>query len=155
MVLGPVLPETRLVLDTDVVNDWRYQKPHVRRAIRDYLARFKQPPRVTAITIFEVFYGFEGGATTERTQHDRAETEQLLQSCEVLPFDQAAAKIAAYIFPRLSDKQRKKHLRDLFIAATALAHNHGIATRNQSDFELIASHLPPSYPLLRLAVWKP
>ncbi len=40
------------------------------------------------------------------------------------------------------------------IVATALAHNYGVATRNQRDFELIGQHLPPYAPVLYLAIWK-
>jgi predicted nucleic acid-binding protein len=72
----------------------------------------------------------------------------------VLPFDQSAAAIAAYIFPRLSQSDRNKHWRDVFIAATALSHRYGIASRNRKDFELIASQLPLGQQL-HLAVWKP
>jgi predicted nucleic acid-binding protein len=102
---------------------------------------------------FEKIAAKAGGAD-ERTQEDRQKTEQLIQACEVLPFDHAAAAVAAYIFPRLSQSDRNKHWRDVFIAATALAHNHGVDIRNQRDFELIAQPLPPAYPFLRLAVWK-
>jgi predicted nucleic acid-binding protein len=78
----------------------------------------------------------------------------LIRQCTVLPFNQEAAEIAAYIFPRLSRSERNQHWTDVFIAATALAHDYGVATRNQSDYELIAKHTPPQYPLLRIEVWK-
>ena len=60
--------------------------------------------------------------------------------------------ITAYIYPRLTGQQLQKHWRDLFIAATALAHGYGIATQNIRDFKLIADQSPE---LLRIAVWKP
>jgi predicted nucleic acid-binding protein len=160
MAVGSVLPETSLTLDNDVFTYWRKQDQFVKQEIIDYISRLKQPPTLTSITAFEALYGFENisaktGSLDARSQQDRAYTERLIEYCGVLPFDQSAAAIAAYIFPRLSKKDRNKHLRDIFIAATALAHKRGVATRNQKDFELIANHLPPNYPLLRLAVWKP
>jgi predicted nucleic acid-binding protein len=77
----------------------------------------------------------------------------------VLPFDETAATIAAFIAARLPKQLKKKKtgaslLRDIFQAATALAHRHGVATRNQRDFELISEHLPPTHPLLHLVVWR-
>lgn len=42
-----------------------------------------------------------------------------------LSFNQDAAKIAAaYIFPRLLQKERNQHWTDVFITATALAHDY-------------------------------
>lgn len=85
----------------------------------------------------------------------RGKTEQLIQSCTVLPLDEKAARIAAYVFARLSRRERNEHWCDVFVAATALSHGHGVATRNQGDFTLIASHLPSSHEILRIANWKP
>jgi predicted nucleic acid-binding protein len=79
----------------------------------------------------------------------------LSESCFVLSFEQNAASIAAYVYPRLTPQQLQKHWRDLFIAATALANGYGIATQNERDFKLIADHLPDSHSILRLAIWKP
>jgi predicted nucleic acid-binding protein len=163
MPVASALPETPLVLDNDVLTDWRYQKAHTRRYIDEYIIRLGKAPALTAVTVFEAFHGFEliekkkkekEGGIDERTQQDRAQAEKLIGLCEVLPFNQTAAVIAAYIFARLSQSDRNKHWCDVFIAATALAHNHGVATRNQSDFELIAKHLPSDHFFLRLAVWK-
>ena len=159
MAVGAVLPETPLAIDTDVLTDWRYQKPYALRAIGDYIARAKRPPALTSMSVFEALYGFEKVAKTaepdDRTIHDRQRMEQLVSACPVFPFDHVSASIAAYIFPRLSRSNRSKHWQDVFIIATGLAHGHGIATRNKSDFEMIANDLPPSYPLLRLTIWKP
>jgi len=159
MAIGAVLSETSLVIDTDILTDWRYQKPYVQRAISDYITRAKRPPALTSLSVFEALFGFENkaaksGSLDDRTVQDRLKTEELISFCPVLPFDQPAAAIAAYIFSRLSKSHRNKHWRDTFIAATALAHGHGIATRNRKDFQLIAENLPASQSLLRVVVWK-
>jgi predicted nucleic acid-binding protein len=160
MAIGAVFAETSLVIDTDILTDWRYHKQYVRQAITEYISRVKKAPALTSLNVFEVIYGFENKAVKsngldERTTQDRLVTEQLIRDWTVLPFDETAAMIAAYIYPRLSQSERNKHWQDLFIAATALSHGYGVATRNKTDFELIANHLPPSHTLLPLVIWKP
>lgn len=159
MPIGIALPETSLVLDNDAFTLWRNQQGVVVKAVNDYVRRLKAPPSITSVTVFEALYGLESSQLKTALSHEdvnkyRARIETLVNQSVVLPFDQNAATIAAYIFARLSRSQRNTLWRDLFIAATALAYNHGIATRNKRDFEAIAMHLPSAYPLLRLDVWK-
>jgi predicted nucleic acid-binding protein len=155
-----IAPESlKLVLDTDILTDWRYQRSHATQAVRDYLARFTVYPELTAMTVFEARFGIESkavksGGFDERLEHDRTDLERLIQACGVLAIGDNAAAIAAYISARLSDRDRKKHRADIFIAATVLAYGYGVATRNQRDFELIGRNLPPYAPVLYLAIWK-
>jgi predicted nucleic acid-binding protein len=159
MAIGPTDPDVFVALDNDVLNDWRFRKPATLKAIDDYIGLVKAPPALPSTTIFEMLHGFEkagvqAGAMNERLRNDRQNAEALIKECTVLPFIQGAAEIAAYIWPRLSQRERNRLWTDVFIAATALAHEYGIATRNRSDFELIAQRLPPNYPPLRIEVWK-
>jgi predicted nucleic acid-binding protein len=159
MATGSVLPETPLVLDSDTLTHWRNQHPYVVREVGDYIKRHKQPPALTSMNTFEALAGVEnavaaGKISAEQAQRYFERIEKLKEVCIVLPFDQNASAIAAHIYARLSRSQRNQHWKDLFIASTALAHSFGVATQNRKDFELIAAHLPPSYPLLRVAVWK-
>lgn len=157
MTLGPILPETVLVLDTNILSAWRYRKSGVVTAIARYQSRLKLIPALTAITVHETLYGFENKAAKaeldERTKQDRLAIEQLINSCVVLPFDQRAAEIAAYIIPRLPKNIPKQTLLDGLISATALAHGYGIAT-NDRGFELIGQHTPSEL-ILRVDFWKP
>lgn len=158
MAIGPALTETSLVLDNDILNAWRYGRDNrVLTAIADYQSRLKLFPALTSMTIYQALYGFENKSIkpdepNERTKQARSRTEQLIKSCDVLPFNQRSAEIAAYIAPRLSKNIPKGTLIDAFIAATALAHGHGVATRNRKDFELIANYIPDNL-ILRLAGW--
>jgi predicted nucleic acid-binding protein len=157
MATGLALPETALVLDSDVFTHWRNRQPYVHHEIAEYIKRHKQPPALTSMTVFEARQGVEravksGKTPAEKAQGYLARIEQLSGSSVVLPFDQNAAIIAAHIYARL--KERNRLWKDLFIASTALAHGFGVATHNRKDFEAIGNHLPPGYPLLRLAVWK-
>jgi len=159
MAIGPRPSDVFVALDNDVLNDWRFRKPATVTAITDYISLVKAPPALTSTTIFEMLHGFENaavlaGGMTERVALDRDYARNLIRECTMLPFNQEAAEIAAYIFPRLSQKERNKLWRDVFIAATALAHEYAVATRNKSDFELIARYTPPQYAPLRIEVWK-
>jgi tRNA(fMet)-specific endonuclease VapC len=158
MAINPRQPDVLVVLDTDVLNDWRYKVPTATQSIDEYIRVVKVPPAIPSHTIFEIMHGFEKaiatGTTSERTRQDRALVLKLISNCPILPFNQDAAQIAAHIFPRLTNSQRNQHWNDMFIAATALAHDYGVATRNQKHFELMAQHTPQSYPPLRVEIWK-
>ena len=161
MPISEASQEISLALDNDIFTHWRSQQPYALKAIAEYQTRHKIIPALTSTTIFETLSGIEAeackstGEANERIKQARIRVEPLIRNCIVLPFDQNAAAIAAYIFPRLSQANRNKHWRDVFIAATVLAHGYGLATRNKRDFELIAIHLPPSHSTLPLAVWTP
>lgn len=158
MAIGPTPPDIVVALDNDVLNNWRTRNPAVLAAIGNYVSVVKAPPALTSITVFEMMHGFENAViqqgTRDRLQLDLDHARELTKECTVLPFNQEAAEIAGYMFPRLSRKERKDHWADMFIAATVLAHDYGVATRNKSDFELLARCTPPRYPPMRIEVWK-
>jgi predicted nucleic acid-binding protein len=151
-------PGVSLALDSDVFNDWRYQRPAVLDVIRNYQLEFKALPALTSFTVFEAFIGFEkqaarGGGLTDSQKWAREHTESLVHSCRILPFDESAAEIAAYVFGRLGHAEGNRLRKDVFIASTAIAHRHGLASRNRKDFEVIATLLPTGLKLY-LAIWK-
>jgi predicted nucleic acid-binding protein len=157
MAVGPTLTETSIVLDNDIFNAWRHGDQRVLAALADYQSRLEFFPALTSMTVFQALYGFENKSIkpdepNEQTKQARIWTEQLVKSCDVLPFNQRSAEIAAYIVPRLSKNIPKGTMIDAFIAATALAHGYGVATRNLKDFEIIASYTPGNL-ILRLAAW--
>jgi predicted nucleic acid-binding protein len=102
MTIGPRPAQLSLVLDTDVLNDWRYQKPPVVNALTEYISIVKGPPALTSITVFEALHGFEKTAARARamdelTRQGAEQVRKLIASCIVLPFDNQATEIAAYI----------------------------------------------------------
>src|SRR5215210_3291132 len=154
MAVGPALTETSIVLDNDIFNAWRHGDQRVLVAITDYQSRLEFFPALTSMTVFQALYGFENKSIkpdepNEQTKQARIRTQQLVKSCDVLPFNQRSAEIAAYIVPRLSKNIPKGTMIDAFIAATALAHGYGVATRNRKDFDQIANHIPDNL-VLRL-----
>lgn len=158
MAIGPRPPDIFLVLDNDVLNNWRTGNERIVAAIDNYIASTKSPPALTSVTVFEMLHGFEkAGMQTgwnDRLNQDMTNAVNLIKECQVLPFDQESAEMAAYMFPRLTRKEKKDHWADLLIAATAIAHNYGVATLNRTDFEMLSMHTPPKYPPLRIEVWK-
>jgi predicted nucleic acid-binding protein len=161
MPFAPALPDTLLVLDTCTLTEWRYQLPGIKREIQAYTLHHNgMTSALTSITVFEALHGFQKeslktGRPTERDKADLETTKRLIkESSAVLPFNERAAEIAAYVFPRLTRTQRSDNLCDLLIAATALSHGYGVATSDRSDFGLIGQKISDDYPLLYLAIWK-
>jgi len=157
MPVGLALPETPLALDNDVFTHWRNSQSYVLWEIAEHFKRLKSPPALTSMTVFEALHGVEdeeriNRITKVQAQQYKDRIKALSESCVVLPWEQKAAAITAHIYSRLSGQQLQKHWKDLFIAATALAHGYGIATQNERDFKLIADLSPD---LLRIAVWRP
>jgi predicted nucleic acid-binding protein len=159
MAIRSATPDILLALDNDVFTDWRSNRPHTLSAITVYQNRNNLYPKLPAMTVFQSRFGFEkeiakNGPLDEQFEKLRLRMEQIINDCGVLEVDDRATAIAAHIFARLSASERNRHWAEVFIAATALAHGHGVATRNRADFELIGQHLPPYAPTLHLAIWK-
>lgn len=151
-------PYTSLVLDTNVFTHWKNQKEYALREIKLYFARLKKIPALSSMTIFESLYGVEKQLakkeiTNEQSVQSRLNIEIVSRNCNILSYNENAAAIAAYICANIGKSKYNQHLNDIFIAATALAHSHGVATQNKRDFELIANYLPGNQ-FLSLAVWK-
>lgn len=159
MTVVPAVEENSLILDTDIFSHWRNRQNYALEAISLYQIRLKRLPSLSSTTVFEALRGIELVVANRRGSEKEADSyreriEQLCELCGVLPFDRKASGIAAYVCANLGDNLFRKHWRDVFITATAIAHNHGVATRNKKDFELIGNSLPTQYSL-RLAIWKP
>jgi predicted nucleic acid-binding protein len=149
--------ETLLVVDNDILTHWRNDHEYVARQLDDYFGRHRQYPALTSVTAFEALRGFgrDADGEIESAQIDNFNRLQyLVNNLIVLPFDRAAARIAAQIFPRLTKKQQRDLANDLLIASIALANGCGVATLNRKDFEAMEAVLPLNLPPLYIGVWK-
>lgn len=151
--------ELSLALDNDIFTHLRNKQPYILEQVKKHYFNTKKLPVIPSVTIFEANFGIQKALTTNQITDEQANFQlqtinNLSTNHTVISFNQRAAEIAAYIFARLSKSDKNQHWRDLFIVATALAHNYGLATQNKQDMELIAKHLPENLSL-RLAIWKP
>ena len=90
---------------------------------------------VPSVVAFELRYGLlRIGAGPRRS----AELTQLLNALTPLAFDAAAAELAARLRADLEAHGESISSFDLLIAATALAHNAVLVTRNRREFERVA-----------------
>ena len=152
-------PESLLAFDTSVFTHLRKNQPYVQKRLRHYFADTQRSPALPAMTIFEAKWGIEkefAGNKISAAEYEMfvARLNELISVHQVLPFDQKAAEIASIVYARLSKSDQNKHWEDLFVMATAIAHNHGLITQNVRDANLLANHLPENT-YLTLAVWKP
>ncbi len=114
--------QEKVCLDTDVVIEiTRNNKIAI-----DFLKELEGVPVLTSISIFELL----------RVQKTEA-AEKFIQKCEVIDFDESAARHAAKIELKLRQKGKMTPLRDLMIASIALSNNMQLATFNKKDFEQI------------------
>lgn len=84
---------------------------------------------VSSVTVFEVFYGC--------SPENLAMMTLLFEGFTILSFDAKVAKIASREYQKLRDQGQYVAVRELVVAATALARNLPLATLNRQPFELI------------------
>lgn len=159
MLIISVSTEIPLALDNNIFTHLRNRQSYVLKKIVEYNAHKKDLPVIPSTTLFEANFGIQKALVKNEITHEQStylhqEIDRLLLNHRIIDFDRKASEIALYIFARLSQSDRNKHWRDLFIVATAVSHNYGLATKNKRDMELIAKCLPEELDL-RLEIWKP
>lgn len=82
----------------------------------------------STIVEFELFAGAKDAAK-------KRDAQNVMQLVTVLPFSSPIAQKAADIYLRLKQKNAVIEMRDIFIAATAIAHDLPLLTLNVKHFE--------------------
>ena len=119
------------LLDTNVVSELRRKRPH--GGVLEWLqAADETELHLSAVSLGEIQAGIE--LTRDRDPVRAADLEawadQLAAAYNVLPMDARAFRIWA----RLMHHQSQHHYEDAMIAATAVANNLTVVTRNVGDF---------------------
>jgi tRNA(fMet)-specific endonuclease VapC len=119
-----------VLIDTDLLID--LEKGNA--AIESLLG--EEERAISVITVSELLHGVlrTQGAPRARRQ---AFVEHLLAGLQAIPITELVARIHADIWSGLTERGEPIGAHDLWIAATALAHGLGIATRNNSHFDRI------------------
>ncbi len=115
-------------LDTNTVLDYFKGKGDV---ARNLLAVPPSEVALPAIVAYEVWIGVLGSRNVARRQ---PQYEQFLASLEVLAFDSAVGRRAAELRYALERRGEGIGPMDTLIAATALANNATLVTRNVREF---------------------
>ncbi len=118
-----------LLIDTDLLLDLVRgdAAPDVERVLGD------EDRAISVITVSELLHGVHRAHGAIRVRR-RAFVEHLLAGIEAIPITDPVARVHAEIWADLSSRGQPIGAHDLWIAATALAHGLGVATRNATHF---------------------
>ncbi len=121
--------ESAGLLDTSVVIDLVVSDPQA----------LPRDPYISSVTLAELGVGPLVAHTPEERQQRQHVLQLAESSFDALPFDASCARHFASVADSLRCNGRKHTARafDAFIAATALAHDLPLYTRNPRDFECI------------------
>jgi tRNA(fMet)-specific endonuclease VapC len=133
--------EAKRVLDTDTLIEFLRDNAKVVHNVAAYLQHHQQLS-FAIVSYYELLRGLSYIKATRQLQS----LEQLVVDSEILPLNMSAIRIAADIYATLRRQGNLIPDGDLFIAATALAHDCVLVTNNIAHFERI--------PNLRLDNWR-
>jgi len=117
-----------LLIDTDLLVDLE------RSGLEDGIDLLgEEECAISVITVSELLHGVHRARGARRARR-RAFVEHLLAVIGAIPIDGTVARVHAEIWSALASKGTAVGAHDLWIAATAIAHGLGLATRNAADF---------------------
>ena len=91
---------------------------------------------ISVITVSELLHGAHRATGDVRVRRS-AFVEHLLAGLRAIPITEPVARMHAEIWAQLTDRGQVIGAHDLWIAATAVAHGLGVATRNAGEFECV------------------
>ena len=121
-----------LLIDTDLLIDLERADatPDIERRLGD------EDRAISVITVSELLHGVNRAQGAIRARR-RAFVEHVLAGMEAIPITEPVARVHADIWADLTGRGQGIGAHDLWIAATALAHGLGVATRNGTHFARI------------------
>ena len=106
--------------------------------LTDLLASLgSEPVALSAVTASELLYGLHRARTTAQRESRIAYLEAIFAQIAVLAFDLTVARVHSAVSAELERTGRQVGAHDLMIAATAMAHDYRVATRDLRSFSKI------------------
>ncbi len=96
-----------------------------------------EPMGLAPITVSELLAGAFLADSSERRRQREAFVEEIMDEVPLLPFDLMVAETHARLWAQLRETGRLIGAHDLFIAATAVAHDYAVLTDNVRDFQRV------------------
>ena len=121
-----------LLIDTDLLID--VERTGCSEIVEPLLG--EEECAISVITVSELLHGVLRAAGGTRARR-RAFVEHVLAGLQAIPVTEPVARVHADIWADLSERGEPIGAHDLWIAATAVAHDLGVATRNASHFDRV------------------
>jgi len=96
-----------------------------------------EPLALSAVTASELLYGLHRARTIGQRERRNDYVETILAQITVLAFDLTVARVHSAVSSELDRTGRQVGAHDLMIAATAMAYNYRVATRDLRSFPKI------------------
>ena len=119
-----------VLVDTSILIDF-YRKTDKEKSVWIGLVRQGYSFAISVVTKYEIYTG--------ATPSQLTFWNTVLQAIMVIPLDEISVDTAFTINSALKKKRKQIDLADLFIAATAVAHNLPLATLNKKHFDRIVT----------------
>ncbi|MGO9267654.1 MAG: PIN domain-containing protein [Candidatus Binataceae bacterium] len=104
----------------------------------DLSARYAEDDvAISAVTASELLHGLHRAKTAAQRHRHQAFVEGLLAQLPVIAFDLTVARVHASLWADLAKRGVAVGERDLMIAATAIAKDYAVATRDERSFPKI------------------
>jgi predicted nucleic acid-binding protein len=117
-----------VLVDTSILIDY-YRKTDKEKSVWINLVRQGYSFCVSAVTKYEIYAG--------ATPNQLTFWKSIFQAITFMPLDDISVDTAVAINSELKKKRKQIDLADLFIAATAIAHNLSLVTLNKKHFDRI------------------
>lgn len=110
-------------------------KPEPAPQVLEWLRRNEEHLAVTPIILGELEYGILLLHANKRKKQLEVWFEKIRSTAHCLDFDSKAASSWVHLLAHLKSKGHAMPIKDSLIAASAIAHNLTVATRNTRDFK--------------------
>ncbi len=122
------------LLDTNIVSEMTKPKPN--KKVVEKILETQKLSMVSSVGFQEMLFGVKRLPICKKQQDLFSFAIDYIQgNYEILPFDIHASWILSDIRERLEEKGKRAPVYDAMIAATAIANNLVLVTRNVKDFE--------------------